>query len=217
MPIQLGEDPLILIALIFLELLLILIPALIAGKIEHKSVKEELNEMGFQKRNYPLNRILIEVFAGLGVGLFFFLISGYILFFFRNIIVENLFGTIFIKQGQEGSISSEPLQPTLIQLIIIIILQIIIVGPCEEGFFRGFVIKKYESKMRTIIAVLISSIFFSFYHVPPILVPLETIITYFGYYFIFGILLALLFKCFNNSLIPCTVAHCFFNILIILF
>ena len=57
MPIQLGEDPLILIALIFLELLLILIPAFIAGKIEKKSFKEELNEMGFQKDVRLLNEL----------------------------------------------------------------------------------------------------------------------------------------------------------------
>jgi membrane protease YdiL (CAAX protease family) len=136
--------------------------------------------------------------------------------FFRNLIVENLFGTAFIEQGQEGVISTSPIQPDIFQLSILIILQIIIIGPCEEAFFRVFIIKKFQVKIKLVYSVIISSTFFAFYHVPPIIVPVATIMTFFGYYFILGVFLALIFLYFNNSLIPCSVAHSCFNILILL-
>ncbi len=216
MAIILGENSWILISLIFLELLLIIIPVLIAAKIESKSFKEELILIGFRRNRDRFTKNFIKILAGLAFGVSFFLIGGYILFFFRNIIVENMFGTNFIRQGKEGSIRTDPIKPSLIQLIILILLQIFIIGPCEEGFFRGFIIKKCENKVKCVYAIIFSSICFSIYHVPPFLVPITTLIVFFGYYFIFGILLSIIFKIFNDSLIPSSVAHSLFNILIII-
>ncbi|MFX1502753.1 MAG: type II CAAX prenyl endopeptidase Rce1 family protein, partial [Promethearchaeota archaeon] len=92
----------------------------------------------------------------------------------------------------------------------------IITGPCEEAFFRGFLIKKLKVKLKLSYSIIFSSIIFTLYHIPPFLVPLTTIITYFGYYFAFGVLLSLVFVYFKYSLIPCSVAHSCFNILILL-
>ncbi|MHA1292966.1 MAG: lysostaphin resistance A-like protein [Promethearchaeota archaeon] len=216
MTTNLGENPWILILLTFLELLLVLIPAFIAGKVEKKSFKEELNEMGFCKNTAPFIKNLHKIISGLLIGFIFFLIGGFIIIFFKYFIVENIFGASFVKEGEQGAIKTDPIQPTILQIIIIIILQVIIVGICEEAFFRGFIIKKCEKKMNLIYAVLFSSICFAFYHIPPFLVPLKTIITYFGYFFTFGILLALVYLYFDYSLIPCVVAHSFFNILILI-
>lgn len=209
---QLGENPWVLIGLTFLEILLIFVPAVISSKIEKKTFKQLLSEMGFQKNE----EIFIKIIAGLSIGILFFFLGDFLIIFFRNVVVENLFGTIFIEEGQQGAISTAPIQPNLIQLSILIILQIIIVGPCEEAFFRGFIIKKLNVKIKLGYSVIISSIFFAFYHVPPFLVPIATIITFFGYYFIFGVLLAFIFIYFNYSLIPCTTAHFCFNIFILL-
>jgi len=209
---QLGENPWVLIGLIFLEILLIFVPAVISSKIEKKTFKQLLSEMGFQKNE----EIFIKIIAGLSIGILFFFLGDFLIIFFRNVVVENLFGTIFIEEGQQGAISTAPIQPNLIQLSILIILQIIIVGPCEEAFFRGFIIKKLNVKIKLGYSVIISSIFFAFYHVPPFLVPIATIITFFGYYFIFGVLLAFIFIYFNYSLIPCITAHFCFNIFILL-
>ncbi len=216
MAIILGENSWILISLIFLELLLIIIPVLIAAKVENESFTEELKLIGFRRNDDIFKQKFIKILAGLASGISFFLIGGYILFFFRNIIVENMFGTNFVRQGKVGSIRTEPIEPSLIQLIILIILQIIIIGPCEEGFFRGFIIGKCENKVKGGYAALFSSICFSIFHVPPFLVPITTFITYFGYYFIFGVLLSIIFKIFNDSLIPCSIAHSMFNILILI-
>jgi len=212
MAIQLGENPWILIGLIFLELLFIIMPAYISSKIEKKSFKILIFEMGFQKNE----DILVKIIAGLSIGVIFFFFGNFIVIFFQHIIIENLLGEKFIAEGQEGVINTLPIQPDLIQIIILVILQIIIIGPCEEAFFRGFIIKKLNIKVKVIYSAMISSIFFSLYHVPPFLVPLTTIITYFGYYFVFGILLASIFIFFDYSLIPCSISHSCLNVLLLL-
>ena len=212
MTIQLGENTWVLIGLIILEALFIIVPTFISSKVEKKNFKISLNEMGFDK-----NRdVILKIIAGISIGVIFFSFGDFIILFFRNIIIENFLGTAFIEEGQEGAISTVPIQPNLIQIIIIVILQIIIVGPCEEAFFRVFIIKKTQVKAKLGYSVVISSIIFAFYHVPPFLVPLATIITFFGYYFTFGLLLALVFIYFDNSIIPISIAHSCFNILVLL-
>jgi len=56
MVIKLGANPWILIGLMFLELLFILIPALIASKVENTSIKDEIIFMGFQKNEDSIQK-----------------------------------------------------------------------------------------------------------------------------------------------------------------
>ncbi len=215
MAINLGRDPSLLIAITFFEIFLILIPALIASKIEKRPIIEEFKEMGFQKKPNSLKNFTLKIFLGLLIGTLFFFFSSF-LYFFTNFIVQTLFGTQFVEQGVENAITTEPFNPTITQMIIIITIQIIIVGPCEEGFFRGFIIKKSQKKMKLIYSVILSTFIFTIYHVPPFLVPVSTIITFFGYFFTLGTLLALTFIFFKNSLLPSSIAHSMFNILILI-
>lgn len=212
MPIQLGENPWILIWLMFLELLFIIVPSFISSRIEKKPITVVILDMGFRKNE----NIVIKLIAGISFGILFFFIGNYIIIFFRDFIVKRLFGVQFIQQGQRGAITVTPIQPNLIQIIILIILQIIIVGPSEEAFFRGFLIKKLNEKLKLQYSIIISSVCFTLYHVPPFLVPLTTIITFFGYYFTFGVLLSLIFIYFENSIISSSIAHSSFNIFILL-
>jgi len=208
---QIGENPWILIGLIFLEIFFIILPALISSKLEKKSFKDVIREMGFQKNE----DIFLKIISGFSFGILFFFLSDFIIIFFRDIIIGSIFGAGFIKLAQEGIINTTPIQPNFIQLAIIIVLQLIIIGPCEEAFFRGFLIKKLNVKLKLTYSIIISSIFFTLYHVPPFLVPLTTILTFSGYYFTFGLLLSLIFFYFNYSIIPCCVAHSCFNILLL--
>ncbi len=217
MAIDLGKDPIILISLSFLEILLILIPALIASKVEKKPFLVELKEMGFQKTPTTLRKMLLKVVFGFLIGIIFFFISSFIMFIFVKYIVQILFGTQFVEEGINNAISTSPNSPTIIQLIVLVAIQVVIVAPCEEGFFRGFIIRKSRKKMKLLYSITFSSIIFSIYHVPPFLVPLSSIITFFGYYFFFGIFLSLSFVLFKNSLLPSSIAHSTLNILILLF
>ncbi|MFX1311623.1 MAG: type II CAAX prenyl endopeptidase Rce1 family protein [Promethearchaeota archaeon] len=212
MTINLGENSWILIILTCLEILFVIIPAFISSKIEKKRLKQVIGEMGFQKNE----EIFIKVIAGLGFGILFFFLSIYLMVFIRDIIVKNIFGSQFVQEGQESAISTTPINPNILQLTILVSLQLIIIGPCEEAFFRGFLIKKLNQKLKITFSIIISSIFFAFFHVPLFIVPLTTIITYFGYYFSFGLLLATIFIYFDYSLIPCSIAHSSFNILLLI-
>ena len=217
MAIDLGKDLIILISLSFLEILLIIIPALIASKVGKKPFLVELKEMGFQKIPTTLRKMLLKVVLGFLIGIIFFFISSFIMFIFVKYIVQILFGTQFVEEGINNAISTSPNSPTIIQLIVLVAIQVVIVAPCEEGFFRGFIIRKSRKKMKLLYSITFSSIIFSIYHVPPFLVPLSSIITFFGYYFLFGILLSLTFILFKNSLLPNSIIHSTLNILILLF
>jgi membrane protease YdiL (CAAX protease family) len=214
MVLELGQNPWILILLTFLEILLIIIPAIIASKVEKKSIKEEIINMGFKKGTNPPKTLLVKVIAGLVLGFVFFLIGGYIIYFFKDIVIRIIFGATFVQVGEEGAINTSPINANPVQILIIIILQILIVAPCEEGFFRGFLIRKTEQKLKISWTVAIASTCFAFFHAPPFLVSMATTISYFGYYFTFGVLLSAIFKFFDESLIPGVIAHSFFNILI---
>jgi membrane protease YdiL (CAAX protease family) len=216
MSIQIGRNPWILIGLSSLEILFVLLPAFIAGKIEKKGIKDELIEMGFKKNQDSLIEILLKIFAGIGIGILLFTTGGYIIYFFRDVFVKFIFGSSFVQHGNAGAISTQPIQPSIIQLIVIIVLQLFIIGICEEAFFRAFLIKKFNTKMRLRYASIFSSILFSIYHVPPFIVPITTVITFFGYYFSIGLLLSYIFIYFDYSLIPISTAHSIFNILIII-
>jgi len=217
MSIDLGKDPTLLISLIFLETLFILIPAFIASKVEKTLFVDEIREIGFQRQATTIKKMVVKVLVGLLIGVLFYFISGYIISFFVNFVVRVLFGAQFVEEGINNSISTTPVNPTPIQLVILVSLQILIIAPCEEGFFRGFTIGKSQKKIKKVYAVILSSILFTIYHIPPFLVPISTIITFFGYYFSFGILLSLTFILFKNSLLPSSIAHSTLNILILLF
>ncbi|MBY8978928.1 MAG: CPBP family intramembrane metalloprotease [Candidatus Lokiarchaeota archaeon] len=215
MAINLGKDPNILILISFAEILFVLVPSLIAAKIEKKPFIVEVKELGFIEKNPKLKNIVLKVCAGILLGFIFFFISELLLTFYMRFIIQNLFGAQLIEDGIGNAISTSPVNPNFIQLSILIAIQIIIIGPCEEAFFRGFVINK--SKVKLIYAIILSSFLFTLYHVPPFLVPLTTIITFFGYYFTFGILLSLVFVAFKGSLLPSSIAHSSLNILLLIF
>jgi membrane protease YdiL (CAAX protease family) len=212
MTIQLGENPWILIGLMLFEVLFIVVPASISSRLEKKSFTDAIKDMGFQENE----DLILKIISGISFGILFLFIGNYIIVFFRDFIIGSLFGTEFVNQAQEGAISTTPIQPTLVQFIILVILQIIIIGPCEEAFFRGFLIKKFNVKLKLSYSIIISSVCFTIYHVPPFLVPITTIITFSGYYFTLGFLLSLIFVYFNYSIVPCSVAHSCFNVLLLI-
>ena len=217
MAISLGIDPNILILISFTEILFVLVPSLIAAKIEKTPFIVEVKELGFNVKNSKLKNIILKICAGMVIGIFFFFISDFLLTFYIRFIIQNLFGAQFIEEGIGNAISTSPVNPNFIQLSLLIAFQIIVIGPCEEAFFRGFVIKKSKNKVKLIYSIIFSSFLFTIYHVPPFLVPFTTIITFFGYYFTFGILLSLVFVAFKGSLLPSSIAHSSLNILLLIF
>ena len=217
MSLNLGQEPIILIFLTFFAIFFIVIPALIAKFPDKCSFKDELLEMGFTKSQQNIRKQTYKILVGFSIGVIFLLIADYLIIFFKYIITENLFGSEFLQKAEEGAIDTTPVSPNMLEMLIILILQMIVIAPCEEGFFRGFIAKRFYKKNHRIIAVFLSSFCFAMYHVPPFIVPFQTIFTYFGYYFIFGMILVSFYKFFDYSLIPVVVAHATFNICLFLF
>lgn len=214
--IKLGENPWILIILSMFEVLLIIIPIFISSRISRSSMKQELHEIGVVISFSNFINKLMKLALGIVIGIGLVFLSRFILFFFQDIIVSFLFSKDFVKEGVTNAINTQPLNPNPLQIFIFIIIQFLIIGPCEEIFFRGFIITKFKGKIRLAFAIIISSFSFALFHVPPFLVPISTIITYFGYYFTIGIILALIFIYSNFSLIPGSLAHSVFNFLILI-
>ncbi|MBA7533609.1 hypothetical protein ES705_25850 [subsurface metagenome] len=63
MAIDLGKDPNILILISFAEILFVLVPSLIAAKIEKKPFIVEVKELGFNLKNSKIKNILLKIFT----------------------------------------------------------------------------------------------------------------------------------------------------------
>ena len=217
MALNLGQVPIILILLTLLELLFIFVPAFIAKFPDDSTFKDEILEMGFTKSQESIRKQIVKIIIGISLGIGFLLIADYLIIFFKYFITQNLFGIEFLEIAEAGAIETTPESPSEIEFFIILLLQVLIIAPCEEGFFRGFIAKRFYKTNHHVLAIIISSLCFVLFHVPPFLVPIQTIFTYFGYYFLFGIFLAIIFKQFEYSLIPVVAVHSTFNILSFLF
>jgi len=216
MALNLGANPLILILLSLCEVFFVIIPALISSRISKKPFLEEIKNMGFSNNFRDFKYLLTNILIGLLIGVSLFLISGFLMNFILNFLIIPIFGVEFLQEGLNNAISTQPYYPTVTEFTIIIIIQIIIIGPCEEAFFRGFLITKLSLKIKIVYSILLSSFFFALYHTPPFIVPITTIITFYFYYFIIGLVFAFTFIKFNRLLMPCFVAHSIFNILVLL-
>ena len=216
MTIELGQDPMFLIFLSFLEILLITIPVFLSSLIKKKNIKEEFKEIGFRNFYVKKLKFINSIILSLAIGFGFYVLSMPLSLFLLDFLIPIIFGIDFVRIAISNTINTTPINPSPIELLILVLLQIVIVAPCEEGFFRGFLISKLSSKWRKSLTVLFSSSIFSIYHIPPFIVPFQTVISFFGYYFFFGIFLSILFIENKGVLLPCIIAHSSFNILILI-
>ena len=212
---QMGNDNLNLIFLTFLELLLVIIPIIIMNLMDKKPLIVHLKSMGFDFSRFSYQEALLSIFEGIGVAIILFLIAG-LLTDVSFTIISSIFGDAFIQDAVSNLIDVSPTEPSILELIIIIFLQFLIVAPCEEAFFRGFIFKKLHYKVNYIFSLVLSSTIFAFYHVPPFIVPYSTIFLYFWYFFTFGILLALLYSLNRELLLPCILTHAIFNTIVLI-
>ena len=212
---QLGNGNLNLIFLTFLELLLLIIPIIILNLIDKKPLIDHLKSMGFDFSRFSYKKAFLFIFEGIGIAIIFFLISG-LLIDVSFTIISSIFGDAFIQDAVSNLIDVSPIEPSPFELIIIIFLQFLIVAPCEEALFRGFIFKKLHYNLNYFFSVVLSSTIFAFYHVPPFIVPYSTIFLYFWYFFTFGILLTLLYSLNRELLLPCILTHAIFNMIVLI-
>ncbi len=217
MAVDLAQNPGMYIAVIFLELIfLAIVIVIIWGKVRveaipsfHEGFREygmrfpESDRMGSDE----IKKVGVEVVIGsiMGVGMLF---VAEIMAFAGYEITKALFGEEFYEQASAGSVNTSPPSLEHIQVVLVVILMFLVVASCEELFFRGMLISEIRGPLW--IKVILSTVIFSIYHVPPFIVPWQTTTTFLLYYFSLGIVLALLFRWRGNLIAP-IVAHGLFN------
>lgn len=193
-----------------LELLFILIP-LIVFKLQKKSLKEEL-----RVRIIPIHRPfwqrILDIGIGFGIGYLFVYLGGFMATIIRQITIQ-IFGTAFYGQAVEGSVNTTPPSMEIWEVIISFVLMFGVVAFSEEFCFRGVLFKEFGKKS-PLLGLILSSGLFMIYHVFPGIVPIQTFVTFWLYYFIFGIILGLLTWIQKGDLLMAIVAHGTFNSLL---
>ncbi|MBN2155548.1 MAG: CPBP family intramembrane metalloprotease [Candidatus Lokiarchaeota archaeon] len=198
----------IFLLLCLLEFLLLFGPA-----IYFKLVRKEKMYSSIILRSFPQKRSIPsrvgDVVMGMSAGVFLsFFAQG---FLYASILaIIRIFGENFYNTASSGSIDVVPVTLSVSESIVTILINFVIIGVCEEYFFRGVLfleLKKVLGKW----SYPINGLIFALYHVFPGIVPIQTTITYFFYYYILGILLCLLVKSQNNDLLSNMIAHGMFN------
>ncbi len=74
--------------------------------------------------------------------------------------------------------STSPLETVLVVIVVTLVPAL-----CEETFFRGFIQKSFELRLRPAVAISITSVFFALYHFNPYgMIPLFLLAAYLGYW-----------------------------------
>ncbi|MHA1512354.1 MAG: lysostaphin resistance A-like protein, partial [Promethearchaeota archaeon] len=201
------------------ELIFIAIP-MIVFKLQKKDLKYEFrhrivpNEM--LNRNFWFR--LADIIMGIFIGVFFYYFGGLLATTIRKVIIQ-IMGEDFYNTASEGSVNTTPPPPPPDPFIIwaLIIVGVIVifvtVAFAEEFCFRGVLLKEFNHKNK-VFGVILSSILFMLFHVMPGIVLWSTFMTFWLYYFAFGVLLSLITIFQKGDLIVSIVAHGTFNSII---
>jgi membrane protease YdiL (CAAX protease family) len=210
MAIDLASNSLMFFLVSLLELIFIAIPLLVF-KIQKKDLKYE-----FCHRIIPeprrWKRRVFDVGVGILLGLAFVFIGSYVAFYTRLLVVRIL-GESFYASASAGSVNTSPPSLKIWELMLGVVVMFALVGLSEEFCFRGVLFKEM-GKRRPLIGALGSSFFFAIYHVFPGVVPISTFVTFWFYYFLFGVLLAAITHFQKGDLITAIIAHGTFNSLL---
>ncbi|MCF2141520.1 MAG: CPBP family intramembrane metalloprotease [Candidatus Lokiarchaeota archaeon] len=199
-----------------IELLFILIPMLVF-KFQKKNLKYE-----FRHRIIPNERLhrswklrVVDVLSGVTLGVLFYYIGSFMAKTIKKIIIQ-LKGEDFYHAATTGSVNTTPPPPPpnpfLIWAIIVVgvALMYMTVALSEEFCYRGVILKEIGHKSK-FWALILSSGFFMIYHVFPGIVPWATFLTFWSYYFTFGLLLGGITLFQKGDLITSIIAHGTFN------
>ncbi len=154
-------------------------------------------------------RIVLNIMLGLGIGCLFFL-AGWGISILTEQVVAATFGTQVLEDAQQGAIDLTPPEFSPVGIALAITGQYLLVGFCEEYFFRGVLFHDLFPRRKRLGAML-SAGAFMLYHVFPGIVPWVTFAVNWPYYFTLGLLFAFLAWSRHFNLIAPIVAHGTFN------
>lgn len=154
----------------------------------------KLKDIGW--RSAP-KTFITEIIIGLGCGL--------ALYLFKEVVYDSVVALVDNRTPTFTSLFNFHLDYSEIPMIAAATSLIFI----EESIYRGFGLNVLESSYGLIRAVIISSIFFGFLHWGN---GVQAIV----YTFVVGVILAIMYLWRNKNLIPVTVAHGLYNLMVLL-
>ncbi|HMF33783.1 MAG TPA: CPBP family intramembrane glutamic endopeptidase [Candidatus Lokiarchaeia archaeon] len=159
-------------------------------------------------------KVAFNAALGVGVGIGLFFLANGIAIVAQAAVVAVAGATVY-QAAQAGAVGVTPPSFSLAGLVLAITGQFLLVGLCEEFFFRGVLFRDLFPN-RVKLGGVISAAVFGLYHVFPGIVPWSTFFVNFPYYFAVGLLLALFAWSRHFNLVANIVAHGTFNTIIFL-
>ncbi|HME54637.1 MAG TPA: CPBP family intramembrane glutamic endopeptidase [Candidatus Lokiarchaeia archaeon] len=133
--------------------------------------------------------------------------------FLQSRLISLFLGESALQEASSNLNQFIVVKPTILDIFIYGIACFVTIAPNEELFFRGFLVKKMPfSRSRN---VLLSSIFFSVYHLLTTF-DLYSILYMFLYYFIWGIVFSLIYLGCKEQLLFPIITHGLFDLLLFL-
>lgn len=217
------NNPFFIVLATLAELILILIPIWYIKKyLNNPSLENRLTLLGFTTKGYDRNKIFKEVLIGIA-----FAFVGILVVVGASIGIElflrYVFGVRIIHEGAGNDVEVIISGMDVLVLILIILMMIFIVGPCEEILFRGFMQRGLVRTLGDTWGIIITAIFFAGIHLVGlifyILNPIVFIILFiylFAPYIAISIMLGLLFRWREENLVAVIVTHGVYNSITIL-
>lgn len=213
------SNPTLIAFLTLFEFILIAFPLIWTRRyLKNPSLKNRLALLGFTTKGYDEKRILKEVGIGLGFALIGLgVVVGATL---AMTFILELFGVQFVEPSEtEANITVGD----IFALIVMILMMILVVGPCEEILFRGFMMKGLTRTLGKNLSLFLTAFIFAIIHLVVVFVyiiidPVLFVILFvylFAPYIAISIMLGLLFNWRGENLIACVVCHGVYNSIVV--
>ena len=185
-------------------------------------MENRLALLGFTTRGFDNKGIAKEI--GIGIG---FAFIGLLLVAGASLLIQfilSLFGIQIVESSATDDVEYIISGMDVLVLVLMIIMMMIIVGPCEEILFRGFMQRGLVRAMDEKWAIFITAFIFAVIHLIALIFylfisPLIFLILFvymFVPYFAISIMLGLLFRWRNENLIAVIITHGVYNSLTLL-
>lgn len=214
------------IVLSFFEFFFIIIPFISVKKyLKNPKLKNRFGILGIPINQSKIN-IIKEGFLGLGYA-----VVGVFLVNFVSLILELVLSFFFDIQGiitsqnPSGNIDSYISSANIIEILLLVTVMIIVVGPSEEIAFRGYTQKGLVRNLGDKMGIIITALIFTVIHLltlfliaftSPISFFVSFILLFFPY-FALSLLLGILFYKRNENLVAPIILHGVYNSLTIIF
>jgi len=217
---SLINSTIFLIVFSLFEFFFILIPLISVRKyLKTPTLKNSFGILGIPINQNRVN-ILKEIFLGLGYA-----VVGIFLVNFVSLILELILSLFFDVQGiisnqnPSSEIDMYISSSSLFEIILLILVMLIVVGPSEEIAFRGYTQKGLVRNLGNKSGIIITALIFTMIHLLTLFLtalnsPISFLVTFilmFFPYFVLSLLLGLIFYNRDENLIAPIVLHGVYN------